>query len=201
MAAKKRCPMCGSGGVHVDSPSEYRYEHSGLANVILKGQGIVRIFHCKECENVTTVIRDERQLLQVIGLVLLQRPPGMTGEELRYLRNLFEMTQAELAKALGLPRRPTVAEWERKHGAIFSTPREEITPRLVLLHLFKERVTDSDHCALLPPHIEMYEKVVSSFVEHVAGTVLREGKKRSPRSGINVRLRGRSKWSSDLVPV
>jgi DNA-binding transcriptional regulator YiaG len=163
------------------------------------GQGIVRITHCENCKNVTSVVRAEQQLLQVIGLGLLQRPPGMTGEELRYLRGLLEMTQADLAKALGLPRRETVAEWERKRR-IFATPRDEITPRLILLHLFKQQVIESDHCALLPPHVEVYDEFVESFVEY-AGTVLRERKKRPPSDGFNVRLKQRTRWSSDLVPA
>lgn len=199
MAAKKRCPVCGSGDVRVESPSTYEYENSGLSNVVLMGQGIVRITHCESCKNVTTVVRAEQQLLQVIGLGLLQRPPGITGEELRYLRGLFEMTQTDLAKSLGLPRRETVAEWEKKKR-VFSTPRDEITPRLILLGLFKQRVIESDHCALLPQHVEVYDEFVKSFVEY-AGKVLREDKKRPPSSGFNVRLRQRKRWSSDLVPA
>jgi transcriptional regulator with XRE-family HTH domain len=123
----------------------------------------------------------------------------MAGEELRYRRNLYEMTQAELAEALGVPRRETVAEWEGKKR-IFASARDEITPRLILVHLFKDRVIDSEHCALLQPHIEMYDRFAETFVEYAAG-VLAGHERRSPRSGINVRLKQRKRWSPDLVPA
>lgn len=199
MATKKRCPVCGSVKARVESPSEYKYEHSGLSNVILIGRGIVRIASCDNCEHVTTVVRDEQQLLQAIGLGLLQRPPGMTGEELRYLRTLFDMTQADLASALGLPRRETVAEWEAKER-VFAAPRDEITPRLILLNLFRTQIIESDHCFLLPPHIKEYEEFVESFVEYV-GRVLSEHKKQKPHAGFSVRLKERKRWSPDLVPA
>lgn len=199
MTSRKRCPICGSTDVHVDSPSEYAYEHSGLPNVILQGPGIVRITTCENCDHVTTVVRDEQQLLQVLGMMLVLRPSGMTGQELRYLRGLYEMTQAELASALGVPRRETIAEWERK-GRIFAVARDEITPRLGLLHLFRERVLESDHCALLEPHVEAYEEFAASFVEY-AGAVLGGHERPSGPAGFNVRLKQRKRWSADLVPA
>ena len=199
MATKKRCPICGAGQVRVESPSRYSYEHSGLSDVILMGQGIVKITHCDNCENITTVVRDEQQLLQVLGLGLLLRPPGMSGEELRYLRTLFNLTQAGFAKALDLPRRETVAEWEAK-DRVFALARDEITPRLMLLHLFRTQVIESDHCFLLPPHVEIYEDFVKSFVDNV-WKMLKGHKKRSAK-GFNVRLQPRKKqWSSELVSV
>ncbi|RKZ11825.1 hypothetical protein DRQ53_08560 [bacterium] len=196
MPAKKRCPICGSEDVSTESPSEYLYEHSGLSNVVLVGPGIVRITHCENCGQEMTVVRDEQQLLQAIGLGLLQQEPGMRGEELRFLRSLFEMTQAELADAMGLPRRETVAEWEAK-SRIFARPRDEITPRLILLNLFRTQVIESAYCALRTPQIELYESLVESFVEH-AGAMLHKPTKRPARSGFNVRLKQRRTWSPDL---
>ena len=199
MATKKRCSICGSGEVRVESPSQYKYEHSGLSNVILLGQGIVKITHCDNCENTTTVVRDEQQLLQVIGLGLLLRSPGMSGEELRYLRALFNLTQAELAEALDLPRRETIADWEAK-DRVFALPRDEITPRLMLLHLFRTQVIESNHCFLLPPHVKIYDDFVKSFVDNV-WKMLKGHEKRSTK-GFNLRLQPRKKqWSSELVSV
>lgn len=190
MAVNRRCPVCGSGKIKVESPSEYHYDHCGLSNVTLVGRGAVRIVHCRECGHVTTTVRDEQQLLQSLGLILLQQPPGMTGEELRYLRRLFGMTQAEMADALELPRRATVADWERKER-IFANSRDEITPRVFLIELFRRKVIESDHCFLLPPHVAQFESFAQSFVPFATQELRREA---VPRAGFNVRLKRQEEW-------
>jgi C4-type Zn-finger protein len=68
MAARKKCPICGSTSVRVESPAEYPYDHVGLSNVVLKGG--VETTRCQNCGNVTTLVNDEQQLLQVLGLAL-----------------------------------------------------------------------------------------------------------------------------------
>jgi len=166
--------------------------------VVLQGPGVVRITHCEKCGNVTTQIRGEQQLLQVMGLGLLLRPPGMRGEELRFLRTLYGMTQAALATALGLPRRETVAEWEAR-DRIFANVREEIAARLPLLHLFRSRILESDHCVLLDSHVQAYEKFVESFVDY-AGRVLEQGEPAPHPAGFEVRLKQRRRWSPELLP-
>jgi transcriptional regulator with XRE-family HTH domain len=145
----------------------------------------------------TTHVNDEQQLLQVLGLILLLGPPGMSGEELRYLRTLYGMTQTALAKALGLPRRETIAEWEAK-GRIFANPAAEIAPRLVLLNLLKIHVFESDHCFLADIHRQGYDTFAQSVVDRIQDMLI---KKKSSR---RLSLRRQSKtreWSADIITV
>lgn len=166
MPGKSKCPICGAAGALVERPREYRYDNCGLSNVLLVGNGVT-VLDCGRCGNVTTLVASEQQLHQVLGLMLVCSPPGMKGEELRYLRTLFGMTQAELAAELRLSRRPTVAEWERQ-GRIFKRPVDEIPTRVMLLGLFKSRIIDSDRCFLVERHRKQYEKFASSFAPNIS---------------------------------
>jgi len=192
MAAKSNCPSCGSGKVKVEKPKEYTYKHCGISGIKLVGNGVT-ITHCDECKNTTTSIWNEQQLSQVLGLFLLLSPPGMRGEHLRYLRNLYGMTQAELAHELNRERRETIADWEGK-DRIFNSPAGEIVPRIILLNLFKDKVIDSDYCFLEELHKKVYDKFVCSFVPRVGEEIHRRPQKNVP---LKIRRRAADNvWSS-----
>lgn len=194
---RKRCPVCGSMSVSVETPSEYRYSDCGLSDVVLYGSGGVVVTKCADCHNTTTMVRQEQQLLQSLGLVLLGRAPGMTGEEMRYLRTLFEMTQDEFARALKV-RRATVSDWERSKR-VTNDVGTEIVHRLVLLTLFNERVIESDHCFLQKPHLRRFGELMESFVQ--TGMKMLD-QKRPRRRRTQVRHHPRKKsWEADLVLV
>jgi transcriptional regulator with XRE-family HTH domain len=160
----------------------------------------VRITNCDACGHETTTVRNELQLFQVLGLGLLKRPVGMLGEELRYLRKLFRLTQAEFAERLSLPRRETVAEWEAKER-IFATPREEIALRVLLVNLFRERILEGDRCRLEDSHRASFGELEAGFVERAARMLA--SKERAPRKGkIGIRHQPRKKrWSEDFVGI
>ncbi len=196
MVAMNRCPVCGSSDVAKEIPEAYRYTEAGLSGVTLIGRG-VSVTRCRECRIVTTVVQDEQQLLQAIGLSLVLGPPGMTGEELRFLRSMYGMTQAELAAALGLPRRETVADWERK-DRIFKRVVDEVFLRLILLSRFRDEVIDSDHCFLVEDQVRAYRDHARSFVER-AEDLLHDNRQPAP---LRIRHRPRKKiWFSDSVVV
>ena len=147
MASKDKCPVCQSPSAEIHFPAEYEYEECGLTGVVLVGRG-VRKTRCPDCGSGTTRILHEQQLLQLIGLAVLLGNDDLRGEDLRFLRNLLGMTQKELAsKLVSGGRRETVAEWEKK-GRVFESKFEEMARRIVLLHLFRAKVLDSDHCLL-----------------------------------------------------
>ena len=100
MAPNRRCPNCGSTRVTLERPSRYAFDWCGLSGVVLVGDGVV-VSDCAECRETTTTIRNLPQLLQVIGLALVLGGPGLTGQDLAYLRSLFEISQGELARATG----------------------------------------------------------------------------------------------------
>jgi transcriptional regulator with XRE-family HTH domain len=121
----------------------------------------------------------------------------MKGEELRYLRTLYGMTQTALMRALNLPRRATVAEWEAR-DRIFKRSGEESHLRLILLSLFKTQVIDSDHCFLTDAGQQDYDRFAQSFVDRIQKML---GEQRRS-GGLSIRRRPRRKeWSADLVAV
>ena len=192
VALKTRCPACGSTNVRVENPRDYHYNHCGLTGVHLLGMGVV-ITDCAACKEKTTTILQEAQLLQVLGMAIVTGNPGLTGEQLRYLRKLFEMTQGELADSLGKGRRETVAEWEAMgRKRLFKTPYEEIGLRAVLMSLFAARVLESEFNCLSPQHKAEYANCASKFVERVS-TLLAE---RGTNKSIEIRRQsGRGDWS------
>lgn len=87
---------------------EYRYTASGLDNVVLVG-----LPECVDDEGETCVtIPNINQLHEAIAKSILTRPNGMSGQELKFLRTLMGMTQAELAKIVNRDTQ-TIGRWER----------------------------------------------------------------------------------------
>ena len=167
MAPTRRCPNCGSTRINREQPSRYEFDWSGLSGVVLAGDGVV-VLDCAECRETTTTIRNLPQLLQVIGLALVLGGPGLTGQELAYLRSLFEISQGELARATGRGRRETIADWEARGVApIFRTAFEELSLRVVLLSLFRSHVAGSKWCCLSARQLAQFEEATASFVVRV----------------------------------
>lgn len=193
MSVANRCPVCGSTRVSVKCPSEYRYDNAGLSGVTLVGDGVA-VTRCRECDGTATVVRDEQQLLQVLGLMIVVGPPGLRGEELRFLRALCGLTQAALAAALKMPRRETIAEWEGRER-VFRGAGEEVFPRLVLLKLYHDRVIRSDHCFLGKVHRDEFLSFSASFADRILDLLERE---REPLP-LSVRHRPRAKlWAPEV---
>jgi len=166
MAPNKKCPSCDSTEVRIEQPREFNYDRIGLSGVSLAGNGVT-IFNCNNCKNKTTVIRQEQQLTQVIGISILVNGPGITGEQVRYLRTLFGSTQKDFADAIG-KRRPTIAEWEAKGiKPVFGKPFDEIGLRLFLMHQFTDKVLESDYCFLSVQQEKEFSDFAGSFVENL----------------------------------
>jgi DNA-binding transcriptional regulator YiaG len=165
--------------VRTENPRDYPYDHCGLTSVHLVGMGVV-ITDCADCKQKTTTILQEAQLLQVLGMSIVMGRPGITGEQLRYLRKLFEMTQDELANSLGKGRRETVAEWEAMgKKRLFKTPYEEIGLRVILMSLFMARVLESEFNCLSLQHMAEFANAASTFVER-ASKLVAEREKNEP---------------------
>lgn len=163
MAIKKKCPACGSTKVRTEKPEEFHHDRLGLPGVVLLGNGVT-LCHCENCGNTTTVVAQEQQLIQVVGLSILTDGPGITGDQVRFLRTLFELTQQEFANAIG-KRRATIAEWEAKgRECVFRKPFDEIGLRMFLMHEFTEKVIESDHCHLSSSQVKFYSDFVGSFL-------------------------------------
>ncbi len=194
MPPKNKCPVCGSTNVRFEYPADYHYGHCGLTDIHLVGGGVV-LTACAACHESTTMIVREAQLLQVIGLTLVLGAPGLTGEQLRYLRQILEMTQDELARAIGKGRRETIAEWEARGLApLFRTPYEELGLRAILMSLFESRVIESEYCCLTPKHLAEFQSAAAGFVAQ-AGKIADE---RTTAGAMQFKRRRDGEWLAGL---
>lgn len=124
---------------------------------------------CASCGEVTTTVLQEAQLQQVLGMAIVLGGAGITGEQLRYLRKLFDLTQDELAQAIGKGRRETVAEWvSREQARLFRVPYDELGLRVVLISLFHARIVQSEFCCLSSRHRSAFDHAAAAFVEQGA---------------------------------
>lgn len=161
------CPICGSSDVRVECPPRYALDHCGLSGVFLEGNGVV-LTDCDACGEQTSTIRNEAQLLQCLGLMIILSGPGLTGEELGYLRSLYEMSQEDLATAIGRSRRETIADWEaRGTQPVFRAPFDELNLRVVLMSLFQTKVVESKWCCLAPRHLDQFHAARRDFIARV----------------------------------
>ena len=87
---------------------EYRYEESGLDNVVL-----IDLPECVDDDGDECItIPNINVLHRAIAGAIVRHPKGMNGKELRFLRTEMGMTQAELARVVsreGL----AIGRWER----------------------------------------------------------------------------------------
>jgi DNA-binding transcriptional regulator YiaG len=104
--------------------SKYHYTASGLDNVILVG-----LQQCVDDEGETCVtIPNINELHRAIATDILRRQSGMSGKELRFLRTLMGMTQAELSRIVDRDAQ-TIGRWER--GQFENDQNAEALIRLV----------------------------------------------------------------------
>jgi transcriptional regulator with XRE-family HTH domain len=103
---------------------EYRYMASGLDNVILVGLEECTDDHGEKCVTIPNI----NMLHEAIARSILVRRGGMTGPELKFLRSLMGMTQAELGKIVNREAL-TIGRWER--GEFENDPNAEAIIRLV----------------------------------------------------------------------
>ncbi|HXW24606.1 MAG TPA: helix-turn-helix domain-containing protein [Xanthobacteraceae bacterium] len=89
----------------------YHYTESGLDNVFLEG-GVEYADKGK-----TVIIHDIDGLQHAIGLWLVREPRRLSPKEFRFLRSELLLSQARLAKILGV-KELTVGRWERGESEI-----------------------------------------------------------------------------------
>jgi DNA-binding transcriptional regulator YiaG len=104
----------------------YHYTECGLDYVYLvDGYEVMETAYGKVVQ-VTNASRLDR----AIALAVVRRQNRLTGQEVRFLRGLLDMTQAELGAALGKDSQ-TVARWEK--GKTEIPPTEDIAIRQIYL--------------------------------------------------------------------
>jgi DNA-binding transcriptional regulator YiaG len=153
------CAVCGAA-LREKTLDRYHYKESGLDNIFLHGG--VKEAACPNRHERFIAVAAEPQLLQVITLALLMRPGALSNKELRYARQSCDLTQAQLASAMGLTRRETIAEWEGREAGRRDRATEFLL-RAVLLREFKEALEHRVPSHLSPSHFDLLHKFEEAF--------------------------------------
>lgn len=103
-----RCPECGERAELSTGP--YRYNESGLPNVILFG---IRLVRCPKCGYEEVGIPRMAELHRLLASVLVKKRAGLTGPEVRFLRKSLGWSGMDFAAHMGVTAE-TVSRWENR---------------------------------------------------------------------------------------
>ena len=91
------------------SQENYRYDMSGLPNVMLVGIDVAR---CPNCGEYEMVIHAIESLHRTIAEVLIEKQGRLDHDEIRFLRKHLNVSATEFAELVDAAP-PTVSRWER----------------------------------------------------------------------------------------
>jgi len=103
------CRACGTGRLVTSVLPEHREQLGGIT-VILRNA--VLLHRCPDCGEEMTEIPEARQLYSAVALARVMLPVQLAGQDIRFLRSVFDMTQPEFAEAIGLDSAETISRWE-----------------------------------------------------------------------------------------
>ena len=107
----KKCKVC--SGEMTSSREAYRYNESGLPNVILKD---VEVRRCPNCGTQEVPLPRVAELHRAIAMALVHKPARFLGAEVRYLRKYMGWSGVDFASRMGDPRdRLPLGEREGSH--------------------------------------------------------------------------------------
>ncbi len=116
----------------------YQYKACGLDNIFLLNGYDVE-YHDGERH---VFVRDMDELHKAIGRHIVLKRKGLTGQEVRFLRNTLDLTQSELADQLG-NNAQSIARWEKGQSEI---PGD--AEKLLRVIFFAKLATDEELKAL-----------------------------------------------------
>jgi putative zinc finger/helix-turn-helix YgiT family protein len=111
-ASTHGCTSCGEQVT--PERRNYRYDESGLSNVILQG---IEVADCPNCKNSDVIIPRMAKIHRVIALALANSPARLTGEQLRFLRKHLGLTGDQFGRYLHTDR-TKISKWERGEDRI-----------------------------------------------------------------------------------
>ena len=99
--ALRKCEACGSAMVAREATVErpYRYDLSGLDNVVLAG---ITVYECPKCDIRVPIIPKIGQLHDVIAKGLFFKDGDLTGPEIRFLRKNAGISAKDFARFIGV---------------------------------------------------------------------------------------------------
>lgn len=123
---RTKCPACGEKAAAVRK--DYRFQESGLKNVVLKN---IEVVECSQCGDLPRIPR-LNDLMRAIALALIVKPVELTGEDVRFLRKFLQLTADRFSRVLGVDP-STVSRWETGDQEIGQQSDRLI--RLVAFHM------------------------------------------------------------------
>jgi putative zinc finger/helix-turn-helix YgiT family protein len=130
---------------------DYRYDESGLSNVVLEG---ITVRRCPGCDAAEPTIPNIEGLHRAIAQALITQPRRLSGEEIRFLRTYLGWTGVDFARHMGVV--PTsVSRWENDKEPI--GPQAERALRLMVATRDPERSYPLDRLAELSDQTDTAE--------------------------------------------
>ena len=106
------CINCGAPAK--SSPQSYRYQESGVPNLVLEG---VTVGRCASCAESTVSIPRLTKVHAAIARALLTSPHRLSGAQFRFLRKQLGLSGEELGEYLHTDK-TKVSKWEREEDPI-----------------------------------------------------------------------------------
>jgi putative zinc finger/helix-turn-helix YgiT family protein len=129
------CTACRKGRLE----TIVRPEHTeDLGGVVVRLRNAVLVRRCPECGEEFTEIPNMNELMKAVALVRAQLPIQLSGNEIRFFRRVFDMTQVEFAAAMGLESAETISRWENGARGVGG---------------YAEKLLRHNLCALLYKHV------------------------------------------------
>ena len=111
-ASATKCINCGAAAK--SRRQAYRYEESGLPNLVLEGVAVTK---CAACGESAVAIPRLARIHTAIARALLTSPRRLSGPQFRFLRKQLGFSGEELAKYLHTDK-TKISKWERDEDPI-----------------------------------------------------------------------------------
>lgn len=135
----RKCADCGE--TVIGERKTYHYRECGLSNIKLEG---ILVFECR-CGAISPEIPAINALHLCLAMAILRKETLLSGEEIRFLRKMAGLTQAELAELLGVDKtRPS--KWESSDaGEKIGRSSDRLFRAVALYGIIQQESADSDN--------------------------------------------------------
>jgi len=134
--ATRKCYDC--GGVMRSRRSNYRYAECGLSTVNLVN---ITVYECS-CGAIVPEIPHVSDLHRKIVFTLINKPTLLTGEEIKFLRKMADLSGVQLANLLGT-HKTNLSKWE--NGSRRITKKTDCALRLLCFTGMLQQLLKDQH--------------------------------------------------------
>jgi YgiT-type zinc finger domain-containing protein len=127
-----KCSQCGSQSLE-SSVGDHSYDEAGLPHVVLRG---VETRRCGSCGEASVVLPSVTKLHLALGFEISQQLRFLLGPEVRFLRKVLDLSEAEMCGILGSDMTLSrLTEWEA-NGVNPANDRDENVAADRLMRLY-----------------------------------------------------------------